>query len=175
MAAWVTALWTSATAGALAQVSIEYDLKATFLYKFVAFVTWPPEAFESADSPVRICVAGDDPFHEILDRAVSGQRIGDRRIEVDRQHVITPAARCHVVYVAGSVMQPVAEALEAIRGQPILTFTNSSREAPAKGVVHFVVRDNRLRFEIDEQQAATNRLVVSSKVLSLAVSVRPRS
>ena len=178
IAGLVAALWLlliEEASPALPQGSIEYDIKATFLYKFVAFVTWPDDAFESPSSPVRICVVGDDPFHEILDRAVAGQRIGERTIEVARMPVASAATECHVMYVAGSATQTVGQVLNETRGRPTLTFTNSSRNAPAKGIVHFVVRENRLRFEIDEQQAAENRLSVSSKVLSLAVSVRPKT
>jgi hypothetical protein len=57
----------------------------------------------------------------------------------------------------------------------VLTITDSARNARAKGIVHFVLRDNRVRFEIDEQAAAENGLVISSKVLGLAISVRPRA
>jgi hypothetical protein len=37
------------------------------------------------------------------------------------------------------------------------------------------VRENRVRFEIDQGAAADNRLVVSSKLLNLATRVSPKS
>jgi hypothetical protein len=40
-------------------------------------------------------------------------------------------------------------------------------------MINFIVADNRVRFEIDEAAARRNGLQISSKLLSLAASVRP--
>jgi hypothetical protein len=79
------------------------------------------------------------------------------------------------MFIAGSADQSVMDALAAVQGTPTLTITDAARRPGAKGIVHFVVRENRVRFEIDDKTAAENRLAISSKVLSLALAVRPRS
>jgi hypothetical protein len=79
------------------------------------------------------------------------------------------------MFVSGSDAQSVPDGLAAVRGMPILTITDAARDADAKGIIHFVIRDNRVRFEIDDRTAAESGLSISSKVLSLAVAVRPRS
>ena len=159
----------------LAQDSLEYALKASFLFKFGSFVSWPNEAFDSPTSPLVLCIAGRDNFGDIIDRAVAGQLIGRRPIEVRRIPTAEQNSACHIMYIAGSPTQSVAEGLAAMRHTHTLTFTNSEPDATAKGIVHFVIKDNRLRFEIDDSLAAENGLILSSKVLSLAVSVKPRS
>src|SRR6185369_14635060 len=40
--------------------SLEPSIKATFLYKFVPFVEWPADAFDTPTAPVNICVFGND-------------------------------------------------------------------------------------------------------------------
>lgn len=155
--------------------SVEFAVKATYLYKFAPFVEWPDAAFESQSSPLMLCVVGTDPFGPVLDRAVAGQTIGERPVVVRRLPRLEPDSRCHIMYVMGSDAQPAAAALDIVRGKPVLTFTDAARGSGAKGVVHFVVRDNRVRFEIDDHAAAQNDLKISSKVLSLATAVRPRS
>jgi hypothetical protein len=164
-----------AATDAFAQDSLEYSLKASFLYKFGSFVSWPKESFASDTSPVVLCIAGQDNFGDIIDRAVAGQYIGKRSIEVKRIPVATPEAGCHIMYIAGSPSQTVTEGVEAMRHSHTLTFTNSSQDLTEKGIVHFILQDNRLKFEIDDKLAAENGLVLSSKVLSLAVSVKPRT
>jgi hypothetical protein len=155
--------------------SLEYAVKATYLYKFGPFVEWPGAAFESPSSAINLCVVGDDPFGEILDQAVSGQRIGERPVAVRRLRTVGRESGCHIMYVAGSDAQSVAEILDTVRGTPVLTITDSAQDARAKGIIHFVIHDNRVRFEIDDYAAAGNGLMISSKVLSLALSVRPRA
>lgn len=155
--------------------SLEYPIKATYLYKLAPFVEWPAAAFASATAPLEICVVGDDPFGSILDRAVAGQQIGDRPLAIRRLDRAAAGAGCHVMYVSGSTTQSAFQALEAVRGDHVLTVTDAARRPGGKGVVHFVLQDNRVRFEIDDQSAAEHGLRVSSKLLSLASAVRRRS
>ena len=155
--------------------SVEAAVKATYLYKFAPFVDWPSGTFPSPTSPVTLCVVGDDPFGSVLDRAIAGQSAGQRPLEVRRRRTAERNSGCHIMYLAGSAAQSVAEGLAVVRGTAVLTITNSVREARAKGIIHFVVAENRVRFEIDDYAAAQSGLAISSKVLALAVSVRPRT
>ncbi len=151
--------------------SLEYPVKAQYLYKLAPFVEWPPAAATSAPPPVTLCVVGVDPFGPILDEAVAGKRIASRPIVVLRLERVDRSAGCQVAYVAGSGAQSVADALQNLRGAPVLTVTDEARGAAPVGIVHFVVRDNRVRFLISPQAAARNGLRISSKLLSLAVGV----
>ena len=69
-------------AAAVESASSEYAVKAAYLSKFGLFVDWPKSAFTSPTSAIVVCVTGDNPFGDMLDKVVSGQRIGDRPIEV---------------------------------------------------------------------------------------------
>jgi YfiR/HmsC-like len=155
--------------------SLEYAVKATYLYKFVPFVEWPPAAFDTPSSPVNLCIALYDPFGEILDRVVSGQRIGERPILVRRLQTVDRQSGCHIMYIGNAGAPAVAEVLETVRGTSVLTVTDSVGDARIKGVINFIIESHRVRFEIDNQAAAENGLVISSKLLSLAVSVKPRA
>lgn len=175
---WTTRA-TAALAGALLLAnsavgqSLEYPVKAAYLQKLGPFIEWPGRAFTGAQSPFVICVVGPDPFGALLDKAVLGQRLAEHPIVVRR---LTAASRdCHVLYLGQQNSQAVADALKAVRGAPVLTVTDGARQPGAKGIVHFVVRDSRVRFMIDDQQAADNGLAISSKLMSLALSVRRRS
>jgi protein-L-isoaspartate O-methyltransferase len=161
---------------ALAQsASLEYAVKATFLYKFAAFVDWPADAFASPTSPINLCVALYDPFGSLLDQAAAGQRVGERPIVVRRLTTIDPRSGCHILYIgAGAGVEAVAEALAVVHGTPVLTVTDSERDPRATGVINFLIENNRVRFEIDDGAAAANGLTISSKLLSLAVFVKPR-
>ena len=163
--AWTTTAWAG---------SLEYPVKATYLYKFAPFVTWPDTAFSAAGSPFVICILGEDPFGPVLDQAVSTQRIGQRALLVRRLDRVDRGSGCQILYLGGARGQSAGDAIAAVRGTPVLTVTDAARAEP-QGVIHFVVRDNRVRFQIDDQAAAQNGLAISSKLLSLAVSVRPRT
>jgi len=153
------------TSGSVLAASLEYAVKATYLYKFVPFIGWPSSSFYSPDSPINICVFGKDPFGQTLDQAVAGQRIEGRALAVRRISEIAASAGCHIVYIGASADRAVVEAL---RGQPVLTVSDAAANQADRGIVNFVVEDNKVRFEIDEHAAEQSHLAVSSKLLSLA-------
>lgn len=150
--------------------SMEYAVKAAYLYKFAPFVDWPPAAFASPSSPFHLCILGRDPFGAALDQAVSGQRVEGHPVAVRRLERVDATSDCHILYLGASRAQTAAEALRAVRGAPILTVADSDRDAGA--IIKFLVKDNRVRFDIDTAAAAANRVTISSKLLSLATSVR---
>jgi hypothetical protein len=150
--------------------SIEHAVKAAYLSKFAPFVAWPPAAFSSASSAFQLCILGQDPFGGSLDQAVSGQRIDGRPVTVRRLAHVDATSGCHILYLGASRGQTADEAVRAVRGSPILTVGDQGRARGA--IIQFVVKDNRVRFEIDAEAAAANHVTISSKLLSLATSVR---
>lgn len=153
--------------------SIEHAVKAAYLSKFAPFVEWPPAAFASASSAFQLCILGQDPFGGSLDQAVSSQRIDGRPVTVQRLARVDVTSGCHILYLGASRSQTADEALRAVRGSPILTVGDNGRARGA--IIQFVVKDNRVRFEIDAEAAAANHVTISSKLLRLATSVRAGS
>jgi hypothetical protein len=159
-------------ASARAQTSEEL-VKATFMYRFASFVTWPPQAFADAESPIRLCVIGADPFAQSLSRAVAAQRVNGRGFEVRRLVTAADASQCQMVYVVGD---RVDATLRAVRGQPVLTITDGAHGAgAARGIIHFVIVEDHVRFHIDDASAAEGGMPIDPRLLSLALSVRRRA
>lgn len=154
--------------------NLEYAVKATYLYKFAPFIEWPAAAFETPASPFVICVAGTDPFGSVLDQAAQNQKISTHPVVI-RRLADGASAGCHVLYIASSPTQGIAQLLDAARNTPVLTVTDTASKDPARGIVHFVLDNNHVRFDIDDAAAKANGLVISSKLLTLAHAVRPRN
>ncbi len=156
-----------ATAPVRAAPAPETAVKATYLYKFAPFVTWPV----AGSGPVNICIVGDDPFGADLDRAVAGQTLDGRPFQIVRVDTIGPQSTCPIAFIAGSRAQSVAAALKAVYGAPVLTVTDEGTDA---GIIAFAMQDDHVRFRIDQEAAQDGGLVISSQLLSLALSVRTK-
>lgn len=160
----------SAAAPAWAQSSsLELAVKATYLVKFAPFVEWPGNAFESQSSPLVLCIVGA-PFGGTVEQAAAGQVVGQHPIVV--RHIATAerGLSCHILFTAGTPQQSVDASLTAVRGQPVLTVTDLPVTAAHRGIVNFLLQNNRVRFEIDSGEAAREGLRISSQLLSLAVN-----
>ncbi|HSV34537.1 MAG TPA: YfiR family protein, partial [Ramlibacter sp.] len=110
----------------------------------------------------------------VLDRAVSGQQAGGRAIEVRRLKAVKPDSGCHIVYVAPSEAPRLAQVAETLRGNSVLTVSDVKASGAAAGIINFVIKDERVRFDIDDDAAMQNRLAISSKLLGVALNVKPR-
>jgi hypothetical protein len=141
-------------------------VKAAFLTKFPAYVAWPAAARPRPGGPVQICLVGGDPFGRLLDEAARGQQIDGHPLQVRRLNAAGEAGGCHVAYVHGGL----ASGLE---GRPVLTVTDA-RGGARGGMIHFVIHEGRVRFNIDRTQAAKSGVGISSRLLSLALTVRQR-
>jgi hypothetical protein len=153
---------------ARAQSATEIAVKAAYLAKLAAYVTWP-----AADGPIVICAVGRDVFGDALDKAVAGQQINGRPLTVRKLEAVDRDSGCSIAFIAGSASQSVPAALAALRSAPVLTVTDS-RWSSARGMIHFQVAQSRVRFHIDDRAAAESKLDISSKLLALALSVRGR-
>ena len=148
--------------------ALETSIKATYLYKFAPFVTWPES---DPAKPFTICIVGADPFGAVLDQAVAGQVYAQRPLQLARIETVNRQSGCDIAYLGGSRAQPVEAALEALRGAPVLTVTDGS--AP-DGIIAFRLDAGHVRFRVDEEAAADSGLTISSKLLSLALSIRTK-
>ena len=157
---------------ALAQPS-EAAVKAAFLPRFARYVTWPPPARPGVSQPFQLCVIGVDPFGRALDQAAASQGIDGHTVNVRRLASANGAAGCHVAFVQGANGQATGQLLAGLSRLPVLTVTDA-RSGAQRGIVHFSVVSGRVRFFIDDAEAAERGLSISSRLLALAVSVRQR-
>lgn len=148
--------------------SLEYRVKANYLIRFAAFVDWPGDAFANPTAPITLCIAGKDPFGAELDRAAAGQTAHGRKIALRRGEAL---AGCHILYAGAGAPAGWAE---DVRAAATLTVTDEA-VSPERGMIHFVLAANRVRFHADQAAAVKARLTVDSRLLALALSVKAPS
>lgn len=154
----------------------EYDVEAAYLYNFGKFVRWPADAMDGAKS-FDICVLGRDPFGGSLEKLTANDEIGGRPI---RKRVIaraSDATGCAIVYISDSESDNVENILAALNGRGELLVSGLPHFAEDGGTIQFMTQDSRVRFAVNLDSAAKNRLGLSSELLKVAVRVtgKPQS
>lgn len=156
---------------ALAQDTIEAEVKAAFLYNFTKYVDWPSTAFQDAADPFRMCVVGSPDFVTTVENLVKGETARARPI-----HVVTPApaqfSRCHILFIGAQEAQRAGAAMQAVATRPVLTVVESRTLFDQGSAILLVLEHSRVRFDIN--LAATERasLSVSAKLLRVARKIR---
>jgi uncharacterized protein DUF4154 len=143
------------------EVPLEYQVKAVYLFNFAKFVEWPAEA---QNGPLTICVAGQNPFDDVLNETLRGETVNNRPL-VSRV-IAAPDSGCHIVFVPqGAASSPY---LQAARSAPILTVGESHDFISHGGIVNFIIEAGKVRFQIDSKAADRADLRISSHLLRLA-------
>ncbi|MEO5804296.1 MAG: YfiR family protein [Verrucomicrobiota bacterium] len=146
----------------------EYKLKAVYLYNFLQYVDWPPDAFANEQSPLIIGVLGVDPFGKFLEETVMGETVKHRRIEVRRYKSVREIRNVHVLFVSASEEDKLNSILEDLKGRSILSVSDAQDFAGRGGIIRFITENNKIRFKINLDTARAANLSISSKLLQLA-------
>jgi hypothetical protein len=152
--------------------TLEYQIKASMLFNFLQFVEWPPGAAGGTPT-LTLGIVGDEQFGRALD-VIDGEVVAGRRIVVRRMKRFDAdeAAPCNVLFICASEKNRVPAILAATTNRSVLTVGETPGFLDAGGMINFVVDDDKLRFEINRAAERQARLVISSKLLRLASSVR---
>jgi YfiR/HmsC-like len=157
---------------ASASVTLEYEVKAAFLFRFAQFVEWPADTFKGTGEPFTYCTIGDDPFRGALERTLNGKTIGQRALRVEHLNGAGKIGECQVLFVGGSEDGKHVEEILASTGRlPILTVGEADRFAENGGAIGFCTEDNKIRFEVNLDAAGKAGLKISAKLLALAKTV----
>ena len=148
----------------------EYRVKSAFLYNFSRFVTWP-EAKLQDRTEFSLCIIGTDPFGAQLDK-LTGKTVHNHTLVVRRLNSLAMVDDCHLVYIGEDTMP--ADILLLVRELPVLTVSDAEDFIEQGGIIQFKLVQNKVRFRINMDAANSAGLKVSSKLLSLAISVTRR-
>lgn len=155
--------------------SSEYLIKAGFIYNFANLVQWPSTSFAQPDSPIVIVILGEDHFGTTLDHALEGKKVNARSFVIKRarsvaelQRTLGPQKECQILYVSSSEMPHLGEAIQVLKGAPVLTIGETPGFARSGGIINLVLEDNKVRFEVNVQAAKEADLNISSRLLALA-------
>jgi YfiR/HmsC-like len=155
--------------------SSEYLIKAGFIYNFANLVQWPSTSFAQADSPITIVILGEDHFGTTLDHVLEGKRVNSRSFVIKRARSLSELQRalgsqkeCQILYVSSSEMPHLSEAIQILKGAPVLTIGETPGFARSGGIINLILEDNKVRFEVNVRAAKEADLNISSRLLALA-------
>jgi len=146
----------------------EYKVKAAFLYKFAGYVEWPPRAFSHANSSIVIGVMDADALADELTDVVAGRTVDDRSVSVRKIRRGESTTGLQILFIGGSDTARIAAALASVKGQPILTVTESESALALGTNINFVIVGDKVRFDVAPHQAESQNLKISARMLAVA-------
>ena len=146
----------------------EEQLKAAYLFNFAKFIEWPA----NAKGPIRACFIGAPGVYASLTESVAGKKIGTRSILTSVLQAGDSWSGCDVIYIGAASDTSVP--LHDLAGAA-LTVSDGYGFTHHGGIIRLFKHDNRLRFDINLDNARRAGLKISSNLLKLASRVEQES
>jgi hypothetical protein len=146
----------------------EYRVKGAFLYNFLKYVEWPEEHYPTDSETFVIVVYGEDPFGPSLDEALSGRSVDAHQVTVRRVAAGDSIPACHLLFTTLENEDQLRPLLVQAHSLGVLTVGEAECFLRTGGVIRFLLDDNRIRFDVNLQNADSADLAISSKLLHLA-------
>lgn len=145
----------------------EDQLKAAYLFNFVKFVEWPAAA---ADQALVLCVIGGEGVHAALAAGIESKKVANRRVGLRSLDSADNLTDCNVLYIDAGAVQDNWQALLPV-AIPILTVSDATWFTRSGGMIELFTENNRLRFNVNIDNANNAGLRISSSLLDLAAKV----
>lgn len=150
---------------------LEYQVKASFLFTMSKFVTYPEEAFSSADAAFNMCVLGEDPFQRVLDIGAKESNtniIQGHPVKVIYSQRLEEIQVCHILFVSESEKNRLPNIITYLEKRPILTVSDIKDFLVHGGMIEFYTEESKIKFCINLNRIIEARLNIGSQVLRLA-------
>lgn len=152
----------------------QYQVEAAYLYNFARFVEWPAKG-TNAPGPFTICVLGEDPFGPALEATLAGEMVANQKAVARRISRPQESIDCHILFISSSEANRLNKIIEALDKSAILTVSDIPQFSQRRGMIGFVLEENRIRFEVNLTATQHAGLTLSSELLKVATVVRENS
>lgn len=148
----------------------QHRLQAVYMYNFLKFVQWPNDHFYYASDTLEICLIGEH-FFGMLIESWKTKKIDNKALKIEYMTANDKLDKCQMVFIGRMDNPSIIKILKNIEEKPILTVSVNEQFAQQGGIIGFVMKKNKVRFNINRTQAKKQGLDINSKLLELALSI----
>lgn len=149
----------------------EDQIKATYLFNFTRYVEWPGKAGD-AQGPFLVGVIGAPEVEASLREVAEGKAVVGHPVTVRRFGVGDDLRDCRMIYLGFNERVQVERVIQGLGNVPVLVVGEGEVFLDCGGMIGFVKREDRVRIQVGLEAARRAGLQISSRLLSVAESVR---
>ncbi len=144
--------------------------KSVFTLNFIRYIGWPDDAKQG---DFVIGVLKNTKIADWLTKQSGGKKFGYQNVVIKNFKSVDEVTDCQVLYVSSGVnFSRQSEKLLSAIGKSSLLITEAEGATKRGSVINFVVRDEKLKFEIHNSNAQSLGLTISSKLLNMTAAIK---
>lgn len=167
-----TFLITDLTKADVQEPLMDYQVKAAMVYKFLGYSTWPDNRFNDKQSPFRIWVIGSDEIKNELSTIVAQRVIDGRSIEIHSAKIVEQVGDAHLVFVSQKEESLLRTLRVHAKNKSFLIVTENEAGLVDGSTINLRPVGKRIGFDVSLVSARENGILLSSRLLVIAVSVK---
>jgi len=144
--------------------------KAVFTANFIRYIGWP-EAAKQGDFVIG--VLRDKEMADYLRSISKGKKFGFQDIVIKEFKSPAEVTYCQVLFIGDNInlSKNAATIIDKLGGKNSLIITEKNGAVKYGSMINFVIRDDKLKFEISKKNASGFGLQVSSKLQNMASAI----
>lgn len=139
--------------------------QALYIYNFTTLVDWPKE-FKTGS--FKIGVLGETNLFNDLTKSYSNKLVGSQTIKVFKYAKTSEIEDCHILFIAKDNSASTADLAKKFKSKSTLVITEKEGMLKEGAIINFIVKNNKVAYEVSKTNANKHKLVLGSQLLSLA-------
>lgn len=148
--------------------SQNHSLQSVFIYSFTRYVIWP-DTHNQGD--FEILVLGEAPIVEELKKMAAAKKVGERTIRITQINTPDEIKKCNILFVPASQSPLFTDVVLKVNTQPILIITEEPGMGTKGSDINFIIKDGKLRFELNQAAVAKQNLKIANELSRLAIQI----
>ena len=150
----------------MAQYS-EYEIKAAYIFNFAKFLEWPNSSLNN--DTIVISIYKNDPFGIVLEKTMIGRKANGKVWKIIRTQNIKDLENCHIAFFSDVEKYELIKIIDQLDKTPVLTIGDEIVDfCELGGCINFTSQFSENQFEINNDAAKSQKIIISPKLLLLA-------
>lgn len=154
----------------LASTSINAQIEkfqAAYLINFTRLIEWP---VEKTERNFIIGVLNNDPIVKELEIIIPNRTVFGKKIEVKVFNNPESITSSHILFIPASQTSKMEALIQKVKDHHTLIVTNASEGVLHGSGINFLIKENKLQFEIKKSNITKYNLKISSTLENLAIT-----
>jgi len=152
-----------------AQHETDYTIQANLIYRFTKYIDWPANK-KSGDFIIGI--VGDSPLYDDLKSFMNNKTVDNQKIVITKVSGSDNYTNYHIIFISEEKSGSLKRIAALAASSPVLIITEYNGLANKGSCINFITLNNRLKIEINKNNADQRGLHIASELLDLAIIIK---
>lgn len=142
------------------------NVEAMFIYNFLRHVNWPEG---NTNESFIIGVYGVSDTYDQLVQFTANRKVGTKPIEIRRISSAVEVVSCQLIFVPAANISSITAIKNQLGNKACLIVGEKEGSNAYGSTIEFVLKDNTLKFRVDEERAKQQNLLVSRALMDMSI------